>query len=63
MTIADEITRSGIGGGEALADFEADGSLDEKEEDDDVDATPSIEQTSTQSSSDLTIGGEGAATL
>jgi hypothetical protein len=63
MIIANEIIRSGTGGGEALTDSEADGSLDEEEENDDADATPSIEQTSTRSSSDPPTGGEGAATL
>jgi hypothetical protein len=63
MIIADKIVRSGIGGGEARTDSEADVSLDEGDKDDGVDATPSIEQTSTRSSSDPSTGGEGATTL
>jgi hypothetical protein len=62
MIIADKIVRSGIGGGEARTDSEADVSLDEEDKDDGVDATPSIEQTSTRSS-DPSTGGEGATTL
>jgi hypothetical protein len=46
-TIADKIVRSGTGGGEAGTDSKADISLNEEEENDDVDTTPSIEQAST----------------
>jgi hypothetical protein len=60
-TIANEITRSGIGGGEADTDSNAEGSLNEQE--DDVDATPCIEQISMRSSSDPSAGGRGAVAL
>jgi hypothetical protein len=63
MTTADKITISRFGCG-AQADSEANESLDGDEEDDVVDATQSIEQNSTQSSSsDPCAGDEGAATL
>lgn len=58
-----KITTSGINGGEAWIDFEADDSLDEEEENDATDATSSIEQAFTRSSSNSSVGCEGTAAL
>jgi hypothetical protein len=59
MTTVDKIVVSGFGG-EAGVDSAANDSLDEDEV---VDIIPSIEQISTQASSDPRAGGEGAATF
>jgi hypothetical protein len=59
---ADQITISGFSCGPRV-DSKADKSLNEDEEYDIVDATPSIEQISTRSSSDPCSGSEGIAAL
>jgi hypothetical protein len=59
MTTVDKIVVSGFGG-EAGVDFAANDSLHEDEV---VDIIPSIEQISTQASSDPRAGSEGAATF
>jgi hypothetical protein len=62
MTTTHEIAISGFSCG-ARVDTEANESLDEDEEDDILDGTPSIEQISTWSSSNPSAGGEGSPTF